>query len=526
LKRRWLIALIIALMAAPAVWPANTPQPGKPDQLEQMARAKFGALSRAETILVRSAPERDIHWAGPSDDPGDRSNDPTHSESWGPERTIRASLLEWLVSDPAATRLVHPSGPGIIAARISGPLDLSFQNIPFPLTLVRCVIKDGIDISNTRIRGLNLRASATGPVVGDMAAIAGDVVMTFGNYGQVLFFRAAIDGSLDFSAASVESGEPPAVSGVETTIGGDAIFHQGFATNGTVDFRLARVGQSLSFNHARFFGTQDNGLNAERAVINGPLYWVDVKMTPRTQLDLEDAHAGTLWDDESSWPAPGNLLINGFEYGSFGGDSPADASSRLQWLARRPKGYNPQPYAELAKALTAAGASQDAVAVEIAQRVDQRHEGGLGRFERGWNALLQATIGYGFKPLRALWWIIAFVALGTVLFGWGYSMRAISPTQETAYESFMKSGNTPPHYPRFNAFVYSLENFLPVVDLHQGEYWRPNPSHTQEGIADSERERGGYAGVALRWYLWLHILAGWVLTPLLAAGLSGLIHVG
>jgi hypothetical protein len=63
--------------------------------------------------------------------------------------------------------------------------------------------------------------------------------------------------------------------------------------------------------------------------------------------------------------------------------------------------------------------------------------------------------------------------------------------------------------------VYSLENFLPVVDLHQGEYWRPNP-----GLRDS----GTIPASLLHWYLWLHILAGWILTPLLFAGLSGLIR--
>jgi hypothetical protein len=32
-------------------------------------------------------------------------------------------------------------------------------------------------------------------------------------------------------------------------------------------------------------------------------------------------------------------------------------------------------------------------------------------------------------------------------------------------------------------------------------------------------------GKLLGWYLWFHILAGWVLTPLMFAGLSGLIRV-
>jgi hypothetical protein len=510
------MALIIAAGAAGGA------EQNKSDALEQMAREKFGALSHAEVLLLRSAPERDLEWGGPSDDPDSPSNDPLHAESWGPERTIRASLLAWLISDRAASRLVHPSGAGIKGARISGQLDLSYQTVVAPVNLVRCAIKEGLNLSHAHTRDLNLRASAIGPIIADMALVDGDVTMTFGSYEQIVFFRASISGSLDLRAARVQTLDVPAISGVEALIGGDALFQQDFATNGVVDFRLIRIGHALSFNHARFFGAQDNGLLAERAAIQGPLYWVAVTVTPRTQLDLADARAGELWDDESSWPAPGNLILAGFQYGGFGGDSPDNAQSRLAWLARQPGGFHAQPYAELAKALMAGGETDDAIKVEIAQRVAQRREGGLGMFERAWNAMLQVTIGYGFIPLRALWWIAGFVALGTVLFQWGYAERVVSPTEEAAFESFMHSGTTPPHYPAFNAFVYSLENFLPVVDLHQGEYWRPNPSRH---LRKEPGERP-YTGILLRWYLWVHILAGWILTPLLAAGLSGLIHVG
>jgi len=524
--RRWLIGSALLMIIAAAAQSAGGAEPNKSDVLEQAAREKFGELSRAEVLLLRSAPGRDLEWAGPKDDPDDPSNDPLHAESWGPERTIRAPLLVWLASDPATSRLVHPSGAGIKAARIAGLLDLSYQTVKFPLTLIRCAIKEGVDISNARIRGLDLRASATGPITGEMAAVDGNIRLTFGNYEQVLFYRASISGTMDLSASRVQTSDAPAISGVEASIGGDVLFHQGFATNGMVDLRLVRIGHSLSFNHARFYGAQDTGLNAERAMIQGPLYWVGITLTPHTQLDLADAHASELWDDQSSWPTPGNLMLSGFQYVGFGGDSPADSQSRLSWLARQPRGFRAQPYAELAKALMAGGQTDDAIAVAIAQRADQRREGGLGMAERAWNALLQATIGYGFIPLRALWWILGFVALGTVLFQWGYERRVVSPTEETAYESFMQSGRTPPHYPPFNAFVYSLENFLPVVDLHQGEYWRPNPSHGAAGHLHSGGEHRRDAGVLLRWYLWVHILAGWILTPLLAAGLSGLIHVG
>ena len=97
---------------------------------------------------------------------------------------------------------------------------------------------------------MNLRASVTGPITGVSASIDGDVTLTFGTYGQVLFNHAAINGSVNFSSARVKANQPPAISAVEAAIGGDAVFHQGFSTSGIIDFRLAKVGQALSFNHA------------------------------------------------------------------------------------------------------------------------------------------------------------------------------------------------------------------------------------------------------------------------------------
>jgi TRAP-type mannitol/chloroaromatic compound transport system permease small subunit len=76
--------------------------------------------------------------------------------------------------------------------------------------------------------------------------------------------------------------------------------------------------------------------------------------------------------------------------------------------------------------------------------------------------------------------------------------------------------------------VYSLENFLPVVDLHLGSHWRPNARHQvmkDPATGEWSSEQATFAGSLVRWYLWFHIVAGWVLTPLLFAGLSGLIRV-
>jgi hypothetical protein len=310
------------------------------------------------------------------------------------------------------------------------------------------------------------------------------------------------------------------------TIGGDVLFHEGFQTDGVIDLRLAKVGHDVSFNNAAFVGDSANGLNAERAEIAGTFYWVNTSHNAKTMLDLEGASARALWDDAASWPFADNLTLNGFVYSELLG-GPTDAVSRLEWLRLQPAGYWPQPYRQLTRVLRDRGNDSDATDVAIASLVERRRTGGLDGLERLWNRVLEVTIGYGYRPLRALWWIAGFVILGTILFGCGQWLRLITPTEEGAYEQFVKTGELPAHYPTFNAFVYSLENFLPVVELGQDPYWRPNPRHSLGGSIRRSTHRltpGTIPAAVLRWYLWVHIVAGWVITPLLFAGLSGLVH--
>lgn len=56
---------------------------------------------------------------------------------------------------------------------------------------------------------------------------------------------------------------------------------------------------------------------------------------------------------------------------------------------------------------------------------------------------------------------------------------------------------------------YSLDVFLPVVNLHQEDHWLP--------------DRSQRLGQAVWAYMWLQILSGWTLTTLLLAALGGVI---
>jgi hypothetical protein len=537
IERKALVAVVALAMLTCAASPslaaaargsnssASAASANPTDALDAMAQRKFGtSISVAERKLLQAAPMRDVPWFGPSDDPDNAANDPAHGDNWAPDRTVRADFIAWLVGDPQAAQFVHPSGLALAGARVTGSLDLSYATIDKPLTFVRCYLPDGINLSYAHLHDITVRRSRTGPVFGDMAVIHGDASFLNGDFGPLSFLRAKIDGTLDFSGARVLNVADDAVNIVEANIDGDVLFHDGFITDGIVYARLAKIGHDLSFHGAEFRG--DGQLDAERATIGGTLYWVNVTHTPRTVLDLEDVHAGAIWDDEASWPAPGNLDLNGFVYGDIAG-GPSDGPTRLRWLSLQPPEYHPQPYRQLAKVLGEMGRDDGAIQVRIAKEIAQRRFGHETLPQRAWSLILQYTIGFGYQPLRALWWIAGFVGLGTLLFGWGYRMRIITPTEEPAYREFVASGEAPPHYPVFNPLVYSLENFLPVVELHQDKYWRPNPRHT----VSAKARRGGEPcdpsstpSRVLRWYLWLHILAGWTITPLLFAGLSGLVR--
>jgi hypothetical protein len=514
-------AVALAVCAFASAQQGSSSDPA--DSLIEMAQARFGALTEAELTMLRAAPNRRLAWVSKKEDPDDPLNNVAKAEAWGKERTVRAELLAWLLSDAEASKLVHPSGVGLAGARIIGRLDLSYLEVIHPLTLLDCLISNGIDLTNARVKSIDLRRSWTGTIEGDLSMVHGDLDLPMGHYDSISLFRSEIDGNLNCSASRL-AGDPPLAAAL-AAINGDVVLQDGVQTAGVIDLRLARIGQSLSVNHARFIGRGQNGLNAERATIGGTLYWVDIAKSARTELDLSDAHAASIWDDEKSWPAPGNLYLDGFVYGALAG-GPADELARLRWLRLQPLALQaqPEPYRQLAQVLREGGREEGAAQVEIAREDALTKYGGKGISRWLWREALRATIGYGYRPLRALWWILGFVLLGAGLFRWGYAAGLIAPTEESAYQAFIGSGAPPRHYPPFSSLVYSLENFLPVVDLHQGTYWRPNPHHPSKRRRKVERADNTLSARLLRCYLWIHILAGWTITPLLFAGLAGLLR--
>ncbi|NEP39316.1 MAG: hypothetical protein F6K35_08650 [Okeania sp. SIO2H7] len=78
-----------------------------------------------------------------------------------------------------------------------------------------------------------------------------------------------------------------------------------------------------------------------------------------------------------------------------------------------------------------------------------------------------------------------------------------------------------PHQHQAVPIQRKLDTFIPIVDLHQQEFWLPNPKKGEEIPLILFKVK---AGRLLRWYLWIHIIFGWILTSLWVAGFSGLVR--
>jgi hypothetical protein len=147
-----------------------------------------------------------------------------------------------------------------------------------------------------------------------------------------------------------------------------------------------------------------------------------------------------------------------------------------------------------------------------------------------WYGYLGRLIGYGYEPFRAIKIGLVIIVLGAVVFTIGARRNLMAETKlaEQVLSGEGTPGQVSPTYPRFNAIVYSLDVFLPFVDLNQVCYWIPGekPSKPRKS-RNCLMHIGPYSvkwSALLHTYLWFQTLAGWTLCTLLAAAVTGMVQ--
>jgi len=377
------------------------------------------------------------------------------------------------------------------------------------------------------------KTKQTSPALdGEGIVVGGSVFLRHGFHseGLVLLHGAQIAFNLDCTGGRFENPARQDVLGTGTALNIDAsavqgtvLLSDGFQADGRVTVTNSQINGDLRCAGANF----GSGVIAERTVVKSALFWRDIRNPTTVSLNLINTSVDSLSDDTASWPSRGNLQLHGFRYRQISAFSPRNAKERLAWLARL-KSFTPQPYKQLANVLKEE--DDDVGARRVLYRMASlRNQEDRGKLTRAWSFILKYAIGYGYYPVRALFWLFGLTAFGYLLFLHGYYAGHMVPTDKDAYASFKYNRCPPDYYEKFHASIYSLENSLPIVKFGQVERWQPDPSakalgHTTtvsslEWLAQSTASAG-----TLRAFRWVQIVLGWFFTTMGIAGVTGLVR--
>jgi hypothetical protein len=381
------------------------------------------------------------------------------------------------------------------------------------------VTLEGATFDNPGGVAVNLERAVTGSVHGDGLTC----------HGQLSVIGARISGDMSLARAVLESGEGTcALNAERAQVDGTLVLQQA-KTLGEVNLRSIKVGERLLLQQAELRNpsqtacrlsraqvtsdmfcdrmTTNGKLRLAGAVIGGAITLQDATLANAVgkavdaanlqvqelilkpavlidgEVDLRNATIGMLRDDPATWPD--RLCLDGLTYQAL--EPLLTAGQRLQWLARDPNGYQPQPYEQLAAHYNTLGQPAQGRDVLYARERIQRR--GRGLVARAWSTLQDITVGYGYRPRRALGWFGFLLVIGSVVF----SIAPPLPLQAGAA-------------PHFSGIIYTLDLMLPVVNL--GQKFAFNP------------------GGAEQWLSYFLIAAGWTLATTVAAGAARVLQRG
>ncbi|MER7170429.1 membrane-associated oxidoreductase [Streptomyces mesophilus] len=319
------------------------------------------------------------------------------------------------------------------------------------------------------IRPGEIALSATGLQVGTFLSAVGLVAQ-----GEVRLYGTTVGGTLNLANARLDNPTDTALHASNLTVGAD-LRAPGITAHGRVNLRGARIPGQLVLSQATLRHPGDVALRADGMVV-GEL-WLRGPSPIEGTLSLRRTQAELIHAEPEAWPA--EVRLDGLTYTGLAPHEPA--GRRLPLLSRDADGYVPFSYEQLALAYRALGDDTAARTVQLAKQ--RRHRATLPPHAKAWGLLQDATVGYGFRPVRAAGWLFSLLLIGWI----AYAVRP--PRAPKAEEA-----------PEFSPFFFTLDLLLPLVGLGQEGAYVPT-GWTQ----------------TLSYGL---ILAGWVLATTIAAGVT------
>jgi hypothetical protein len=476
-------------------------------------------------------------------------NDGGNQRFFDPRATLIADRMQVSGNMVLDERLVSTGTLRIVNARIGGSLRLSGATVdlsggqepfeertgvklpgPYPyraLHLDGTEIGGGIDARGTRIAGQVRLVDVTtsGSVVLDGSVISnrnGDAVegrrfTTGGNldargvvvFGSILLPEARIGANFDLRFSRLvnpgryrrDQSQKPSVDLRVAQIGRDLVCARGeqhsFSAHGEIRIRRAEIGRQTNFQGAELGSRlSETAINAY-GLITQELR-VDVAAAPRGHVNLAHARCATLADNDKFWDATGHISLHDFRYDALAEpielDDDAQVKHRLK-LLRNAMGdiYRPGPYDQFATMLRNSGNEEHASTVLIDKqrwRYAALADGYriLGLPVMLWSWLQRWMVGYGYRPMRALLWLVALLVAGSVWFSEQPRPHEVNGDDHLVW----------------NPVLYTIDQLVPIVDFGHKNRWH-------------------FDG-ASQWITAGLVAAGWILATTVAAGITRMLR--
>lgn len=461
---------------------------------------------------------------------------------------IRAEFLRWLILFSKIE--VDPKGIQAFGAWISGDLNLKNSQCEKVLSFLNCTFEKTLYLRRAVTRSIYLDGSlCQNGIEADGLICHGFLHLRkgFNLNGEAFFVGAIIEGNFDCEESTFKAfdNEQKTLICDGINVYGDVLLKNS-NIEGEARFLVATIGHNFICVGVTFsvLNEGDNALSIDGIKVCGNMFLRENCKILSGYIDFTNAIVGSLGDDKQFWEQETlqQAYLDGFKYGHIHGDT--SASFRLENMLAKMTEFKPQPYKQLAKVLRDMGHDRDADEVMIVLRdkqLEKSNESSVYKFLR---KFYKWTSGYGYRPMRTLK-IMFWVWLGCGFFYWGAANVAIfAPTNPlifqkkdynctidttgTSWGALLKDYNasnnwyeaSPAEYTTFQPFWYSLDIILPVVDLKMENDWGiviPSPEGNWTDMIPFTTTNH-----FIRFLTWVESLAGWGLSLMLVAILSGL----
>jgi hypothetical protein len=285
--------------------------------------------------------------------------------------------------------------------------------------------------------------------------------------GGVRLAQARVGHRIDCTGGRFVTPDGVALDLSGATCDGDILLRVGKFSD-RVCVRGASVGRDLDFSFSQLGSCV--AFDAHGLYVGGTLHWTP-DSPPKGEVDLSFATVSTLRDDERSWQGLSPNLVE-FKYDRL--DSVLSVFDRLS-LFERMRPFSRQPYRHLSQVFRTAGAVREADFVAIAGHRAIRRKETMRLDLRISNWFQDVIVGFGYRPYRPAMVIAACILFGTPMFYIAGHLNTMRPSGQPSGE-MVTSAECTSSYPCFSPLPYTIELFIPLIDLGQVNNWRPDPS--------------------------------------------------